>query len=123
MCWWATRSTSRFVDPRCRGQTSDLSAFYFIFFQDRRVKAKNITFHRKKILQYYDISAKSNYNFEKPFLWLARKLTGVPALTFVEPPALRPADVPVDANLMAQYEAEMQQAAQMALPDDDDDAV
>lgn len=26
---------------------------------------------------YYDISAKSNYNFEKPFLWLARKLTGV----------------------------------------------
>ena len=23
-------------------------------------------------LQYYDISAKSNYNFEKPFLWLAR---------------------------------------------------
>lgn len=26
--------------------------------------------------QYYDISAKSNYNFEKPFLWLARKLTG-----------------------------------------------
>ena len=22
--------------------------------------------------QYYDISAKSNYNFEKPFLWLAR---------------------------------------------------
>ena len=27
---------------------------------------------RKKNLQYYDISAKSNYNFEKPFLWLAR---------------------------------------------------
>lgn len=28
------------------------------------------------VKQYYDISAKSNYNFEKPFLWLARKLTG-----------------------------------------------
>lgn len=28
------------------------------------------------VVQYYDISAKSNYNFEKPFLWLARKLTG-----------------------------------------------
>ena len=38
----------------------------------RKVKAKSIVFHRKKNLQYYDISAKSNYNFEKPFLWLAR---------------------------------------------------
>jgi GTP-binding nuclear protein Ran len=44
--------------------------------KERKVKAKAITFHRKKNLQYYDISAKSNYNFEKPFLWLARKLTG-----------------------------------------------
>ena len=44
------------------------------------MKAKTITFHRKKNLQYYDISAKSNYNFEKPFLWLARKLVGNPAL-------------------------------------------
>ena len=44
--------------------------------QDRKVKPKQIIFHRKKNLQYYDISAKSNYNFEKPFLWLARKLTG-----------------------------------------------
>ena len=35
-----------------------------------------INFHRKKNLQYYDISAKSNYNFEHPFKWLARKLTG-----------------------------------------------
>jgi hypothetical protein len=44
--------------------------------KERKVKAKSITFHRKKNLQYYDISAKSNYNFEKPFLWLARKLVG-----------------------------------------------
>ena len=27
----------------------------------KKVKAKNIVFHRKKNLQYYDISAKSNY--------------------------------------------------------------
>ena len=52
------------------------------------MKAKTITFHRKKNLQYYDISAKSNYNFEKPFLWLARKLVGNPQLvrsTFLNP--------------------------------------
>ena len=56
--------------------------------KERKVKAKQITFHRKKNLQYYDISAKSNYNFEKPFLWLARKLVGDPNLSFVESPAL-----------------------------------
>jgi len=44
--------------------------------KERKVKSKTITFHRKKNLQYYDISAKSNYNFEKPFLWLAKKLAG-----------------------------------------------
>jgi GTP-binding nuclear protein Ran len=38
--------------------------------KERKVKAKAITFHRKKNLQYYDISAKSNYNFEKPFLYV-----------------------------------------------------
>ena len=50
----------------------------------RKVKAKTITFHRKKNLQYYDISAKSNYNFEKPFLWLARKLVGNQSLVSEE---------------------------------------
>lgn len=54
--------------------------------KERKVKAKTITFHRKKNLQYYDISAKSNYNFEKPFLWLARKLVG--NQTLVRLPAL-----------------------------------
>ena len=40
--------------------------------KDRKVKAKQINFHRKKNLQYFEISAKVNYNFEKPFVWLAR---------------------------------------------------
>jgi GTP-binding nuclear protein Ran len=39
------------------------------------VRAKTITFHRKKNLQYYELSAKSNYNFEKPFLYLAGAYT------------------------------------------------
>merc|ERR1712224_1011363 len=29
--------------------------------KDRQVKAKNIQFHRKRNLQYYDLSARSNY--------------------------------------------------------------
>ncbi|KAJ4297154.1 GTP-binding nuclear protein gsp1/Ran [Collariella sp. IMI 366227] len=79
--------------------------------KERKVKAKTITFHRKKNLQYYDISAKSNYNFEKPFLWLARKLVGNPALEFVAAPALAPAEVQIDHDLLAKYETEIQEAA------------
>ena len=57
--------------------------------------------------QYYDISAKSNYNFEKPFLWLARKLIGDPNLEFVEMPALAPPEVTMDPALAVQYEKEL----------------
>ena len=70
--------------------------------KERKVKAKAITFHRKKNLQYYDISAKSNYNFEKPFLWLARKLIGNPNLEFVAAPALAPPEVLIDAQTIQQ---------------------
>ncbi|KAL4679704.1 hypothetical protein H8959_009354 [Pygathrix nigripes] len=64
--------------------------------KNRKVKAKSIVFHRRKNLQYYDISAKSNYNFEKPFLWLARKLIGDPNLEFVAMSALAPPEVVMD---------------------------
>ncbi|KAJ2547750.1 GTP-binding nuclear protein gsp1/Ran [Coemansia sp. RSA 1933] len=89
--------------------------------KERKVKAKNITFHRKKNLQYYDISAKSNYNFEKPFLWLTRKLTGEPDIEFVEAPALAPPEVPVDTELMNKYNAEIEAVANQPLPEEDDD--
>merc|ERR1712235_180266 len=89
--------------------------------KDRKVKAKAIVFHRKKNLQYYDISAKSNYNFEKPFLWLARKITGDPNLEFVEMPALKPAEIQMDQKLVEVYQRELAEAAKHALPDDDDE--
>ncbi|KAL9030860.1 MAG: hypothetical protein Q9196_001059 [Gyalolechia fulgens] len=88
--------------------------------KERKVKAKTITFHRKKSLQYYDISAKSNYNFEKPFLWLARKLVGNPSLEFVAGIALAPPTVQVDEALLEQYNKEMEDAANQPLPDEDD---
>jgi GTP-binding nuclear protein Ran len=89
--------------------------------KERKVKAKTITFHRKKNLQYYDISAKSNYNFEKPFLWLARKLIGNSNLEFVAAPALAPPEVQVDVGLMQKYTDEMTEAAAQPLPEEDDD--
>ena len=89
--------------------------------KERKVKAKQITFHRKKNLQYYDISAKSNYNFEKPFLWLARKLVGDPNLVFVESPALKPPEVSIDQQTVQQYEIELANAQAVPLPDEDED--
>jgi len=89
--------------------------------KDRKVKAKAITFHRKKNLQYYDISAKSNYNFEKPFLWLARKLAGDPNLEFVASVALEPPEVQMDPELIKKYEQEIEAAKAAPLPDDDED--
>ncbi|KAI6657516.1 GTP-binding nuclear protein Ran [Oopsacas minuta] len=87
--------------------------------KDRKVKPKSITFHRKKNLQYYDISAKSNYNFEKPFLYLARKLVGDQNLDFVEMPAVLPAEVQMDPSLAMKYEQELDAAQHTALPEID----
>jgi len=89
--------------------------------KDRKVKAKSITFHRKNNMQYYDISARSNYNFEKPFLWLARKLAGDANLEFTAMPALMPAEVHMDNDTIKKYETEIQDAQNAALPDDDED--
>lgn len=89
--------------------------------KDRKVKAKSIVFHRKKNLQYYDISAKSNYNFEKPFLYLARKLTGDATLEFVAMPALAPPEIIMDPETVKKLEADMKDAEIAPLPEDDDD--
>ena len=43
---------------------------------NRTVLPNDITVHRSLGLRYYDISAKSNYNFEKPFLALAQYFHG-----------------------------------------------
>lgn len=89
--------------------------------KDRKVKAKQITFHRKKNLQYYDISAKSNYQFEKPFIWLLRRLIGDPNLVLVEAPVLAPTEVIIDADQLRQIEQETNDAANMEFPEGDDD--
>ncbi|TMW58429.1 hypothetical protein Poli38472_009988 [Pythium oligandrum] len=63
--------------------------------RDRKVKAKHITFHRKKNLPYFNLSVKTNYQLEKPFLSIARALVGDDNLAIVEayPSAGPPRDV------------------------------
>ncbi|CAM6067908.1 unnamed protein product [Sphagnum tenellum] len=57
-------------------------------------KVKKIALQRNRKVQYYEISAESNYNFEKPFLYLARELVGDANPHFEKSPAL--AEVQVD---------------------------
>jgi len=89
--------------------------------KDRKVRPGQVVFHRKKNLNYYDISAKSNYNYEKPFLSIAKKLLRQDGLNFVEAPALHPAEVHVDPETIQQYEREFAAAKDTPLPDDDDE--
>ena len=88
---------------------------------DRKVKARQILFPRKHGIQYYDISAKSNYQFEKPFLWLLKKLTGDPNLTLVEAPALQPSEITISQEQIDQLNAEWVEVNNAPLNDDDDD--
>merc|ERR1711935_143759 len=89
--------------------------------KERKVKVKQINFHRKKNLNYYDISAKSNFNYEKPFLYLAKKLVGDQHLTFVDTPALAPAEVTIDIQRQQAIQQELDAAANVPLDDDEDD--
>merc|ERR1712028_240206 len=83
--------------------------------KERKVKVKQINFHRKKNLNYYDISAKSNFNYEKPFLSLAKKLVGDQHLGFVDTPALAPAEVTIDMAHQNRIQQELDAAAKVPL--------
>ena len=89
--------------------------------KDLEAKAKPITFHHKKNMPYYNMSAKTNYNFEKAILWLARKLFRDNKLHFVEAPALYPPEALIDEQTKRQYEQEIAVAAAQPLPEDDDE--
>jgi GTP-binding nuclear protein Ran len=52
--------------------------------------------------------------------WLARKLVGNQSLEFVAAPALAPPEVQVDQAVLEQYQKEMEAAANMPLPDEED---
>ena len=89
--------------------------------KDRKVKARQITFHRKRNLQYFDISAKSNYQYEKPFLWILRTLVGDLNLYLVEALALKPQELQMDANQIQELNNEWKEAENAPLPDDEDE--
>merc|ERR1712083_591877 len=93
--------------------------------KNRHVRPKDITFHRKKDLQYYEISAKSNYNYDKPFLSLLKSLFGrdthfVDELVLKTKPALEPPTVGIDLNNQQETEKEIKRLSQAPILEDDD---
>jgi GTP-binding nuclear protein Ran len=91
--------------------------------KDRKVKPKMIMFHRKKNLQYYDISATAHYNIEKPFLWLIKRLANDPNIMLVETPPMNEPQFADQStiNAMQQAQQELLQAASVALVDESDE--
>ena len=66
--------------------------------KERKLKASQIVFHRRRNLQYYNVSAKSNYQYEKPFVWLLRQLTNNKDLELTQQPLLQNPTIQIDAQ-------------------------
>ncbi|EQC31608.1 GTP-binding nuclear protein Ran [Saprolegnia diclina VS20] len=69
------------------------------------------------------MSVKANYNIETPLLWLARKLVGDDNVKFMESPShyVPPMAIFMDPAQIARLEADMMAAANVPLPDEDED--
>ena len=87
--------------------------------KDRKLSSKRITFHKKNKLRYFEISSKSNYHFEMPFLSLARALTNDPNLQFTTAKVPMPPSVVLDPVLVDKYDHELSQADLIPLPHED----
>ena len=89
--------------------------------KDRKVKARQILFPRKHGIQYYDVSAKSNYQFEKPFVWLLKKMLQDPNLQLVEAPVLAPKEFEIDPSQIQEMQKDLNDAENAPIEDADED--
>ena len=84
----------------------------------RMVMPKHIKFHRNKPnVSYQEISAKSNYAYEKPFLFLARKLTGKPDLQLIEEGEILPPTIDLSERQITDYGLELEFSLTELLPE------
>ncbi len=88
--------------------------------ENRKVKLRQITFHRKRNLAYNDISAEANYEIEKPFIYLARRLVKDQDLSLFESPVVQPPGVMMDQALLKSLEAQLKEFEAPIVFDDDD---
>ncbi|KAA6356693.1 MAG: hypothetical protein EZS28_047779, partial [Streblomastix strix] len=62
------------------------------------------------------ISAKSNYNIEKPYVMLLSKLVGDPNIQLVQQPAPLPPEIVMESSLQAQIENDVRELDNLPLP-------
>ncbi|EDV52103.1 GTP-binding nuclear protein Ran-like [Drosophila erecta] len=86
--------------------------------EHRKDWPKWFDFHSKN---YIEMSAKSNYNFERPFVYLLRKLVDDPNLKLVQSPALKPPQVVFTDEIRRQVESDLMEASSYPLPTSVDD--
>ena len=86
--------------------------------KDRKVHLKSITIHRKYGMDYYDISAKSNYQYEKPFLSLLKKILGVKSVKFTEEIQLNEAEIIMSEEQKRALEKEREEAKSAMIKED-----
>ena len=75
--------------------------------------------YNKRCVAYYPMCVKNNYNFEKPFLCLIRKICQDPTLDFVAPPFLAPVELQLSPQQVKQLEHEVKICASIPMPADE----
>jgi GTP-binding nuclear protein Ran len=86
--------------------------------ENRQVAADQIRFHKGKNMQYYDLSVQEQHNIERPFLWLAQKLSNQARLQFVGPIAKAPPRATVEkleGIALQQIKEQQEQASSVAI--------
>ena len=80
-----------------------------------------MTFHRKRNLQYFDVSVQSNYQYENLLVWILRTLTVDPNLYLVKTLALNPFKKQMDQKQIQQLINEWKEVENAPLVDDEDE--
>mmetsp|Transcript_10036 Transcript_10036/g.24239 ORF Transcript_10036/g.24239 Transcript_10036/m.24239 type:complete len:312 (-) Transcript_10036:9-944(-) len=81
-----------------------------------QTRSARVAFQQKRRLQFFETSAKTCYNLEKPFWWLSRRLSGCPSLELASRRAVFP-EVHLQAELFAQHGRELAEAARTPVPE------
>lgn len=85
--------------------------------KDKDVEDEKITiFKRKFQVHYIEISARLNKNYEKPFLYLIKKLLNSRDIFFTEQVAKLPPDVDMDVDKQEFMKVQAKRAADIPLP-------
>ena len=103
-----------------RNKSTSIERRIFSIMRSRPARTTNSRSHFRQAPAWISINLISYLLTLNWRQWLAKKLVGDPNLFFVESPALAPPEVAIDEAMMKQYTEQLEEANQIALPDEDD---